>query len=254
VGQRVVGHYGWRTHTIGRREQDGGRGFKAAYVLQDTAGLPASAGVGILGMPGMTAYFGTIDYLQPKSGETLVVNAAAGAVGSVVGQIGKLLGCRVIGYAGDDEKLAWLKNELKFDHVFNYKKVDLAQSLKEAAPKGVDCFFDNVGGTFAVTVMQQMNPLGRVCCCGAIASYNATQASMIPDVFQFINGNELIIRGFMASRTYKNWPAGLEQMRKWIKEGKVKFRETVVDGFDHMPQGFIDLLAGKNFGKMVVKI
>jgi len=254
VGKQVMGNFGWRTHSIGRHEEDSVAGWKAAYILPDLAGLPASAAVGVLGMPGMTAYFGTLEYCLPKAGETFVVNAAAGAVGSTVGQLAKLMGCRVIGYAGDDEKLAWLKNELKFDYVFNYKKVDLAQSLKEAAPKGVDCFFDNVGGIFAVTVLAQMNKQGRVCSCGSISGYNALEKNMIPDFFQLIGGKELVIRGMSVSRFYTRWPQAIKQMCEWIREGKIKFRETVMDGFESTPQALIDILAGKNFGKMVVKV
>jgi prostaglandin reductase 1 len=248
VGKKVVGHFGWRTHTISKAGDEA-----EPYLMPDMYGLPNSAAVGLLGMPGMTAYFGLKECCEPKPGETLVVNAAAGAVGSAVGQIGKILGCKVIGYAGDDDKLQWLKNELGFDHVFNYKKVDLAKSLKEAAPNGVDCFFDNVGGTFAITVYEHMNQFGRICQCGSISSYNNTKVNMVPEFLGIFTFKELCLRGFYVSRTFPKWPEANKIMGQWIKEGKLKFRETVVDGFENMPQAFMDLLDGKNVGKMIVK-
>jgi len=253
VGKRVVGHFGWRSHTVVNTAKQSAEDLSPPYILPDLSGLPASAGIGLLGMPGMTAYFGLLNCCQPKSGETLVVNAAAGAVGSTVGQIGKILGCRVIGYAGDDAKVDWLKNELGFDEVFNYKKVDLNKSLKEAAPKGVDCFFDNVGGKFALTVYNHMNQFGRICQCGSISSYNDTQQSMVPEFLHIFIFKELTLKGFYASSSVKGWPEAIKIMGQWIKEGKLKFKETVVDGFNNMPQALIDLLDGKNFGKMIVK-
>jgi len=253
VGKRVVGHFGWRTHTVVNPNKPASDLDSKPYVLPDVCGLPNSAAVGILGMPGMTAYFGLLNCCQPKAGETLVVNAAAGAVGSAVGQIGKILGCRVIGYAGDDAKVDWLKKDLGFDFAFNYKKVDLAKSLQEAAPKGVDCFFDNVGGKFALTVYPQMNQFGRICQCGSISGYNSTEVNMVPEFLHFFIFKELTLKGFYASSSVPKWPEAIKTMGQWIKEGKLKFRETVVDGFNDMPQAMIDLLEGKNFGKMIVK-
>jgi len=248
VGKRVVGNFGWRTHSI-VKATDGSQ----PYLMPDMAGLPASAAVGMLGMPGMTAYFGLIECCMPKPGETLVVNAAAGAVGSVVGQLAKIMGCRVIGFAGEDSKIEWLKNECGFDHVYNYKKVDLDKSLKEAAPNGVDCFFDNVGGQFAITVYQNMNQFGRICQCGAIQSYNNTKPTMVPEFLGTFVFKELSLKGFYVSRTFKEWPKAIRYMGEMIKQGKLKFKETVVEGFDNTPQALIDLLEGKNIGKMIVK-
>lgn len=246
VGTLVVGHFGWRTHTIAKDTD------ASVYKVPDLAGLPLSAAVGILGMPGMTSYFGLLECCQPKKGETIVVNAAAGAVGSVVGQIGKILGCTVIGYAGDDEKVKWLKEELGFDHAFNYKKVDLSKSLDEAAPKGVDCFFDNVGGEFAVTVYRHMNHWGRVCQCGAISGYNSTAPQMIPDFLFLLIFKEITLKGFYVSSYTAKYPEAMAKMAGWIKEHKLKHRETVYKGFEAMPRALIELLEGKNVGKAVI--
>jgi len=248
VGKRVVGNFGWRTHTISKSGDS-----SEPYLMPDMAGLPNSASIGLLGMPGMTAYFGLLECCQPKAGETVVVNGAAGAVGSVVGQIAKIMGCRVIGYAGEDSKIEWLKNECGFDHVFNYKKCDLDKTLKEAAPNGVDCFFDNVGGMFAVTVYQHLNHFARICQCGVISSYNNTKPAMVPETLGIFVFKEVTLKGFYVSRTFKQWPEAIKEMGQWIKEGKLKFKETVVEGFDNMPQALNDLLDGKNTGKMIVK-
>jgi prostaglandin reductase 1 len=248
VGKRVVGSFGWRSHTISKAGDE-----SQPYLVPDTAGLPVSAAVGLLGMPGMTAYFGLIECCMPKPGETVVVNGAAGAVGSAVGQLAKIMGCRVIGYAGEDSKLDWLKKECGFDHVFNYKTVDLAKSLKEAAPNGVDCFFDNVGGTFAITVYEHMNRFGRICQCGAIQSYNNTKPTMVPEFLSNFIFKELSLKGFYVDRTFKDWPKAIRYMGEMIKEGKLKFRETIVNDFENTPQALIDLLEGKNTGKMIVK-
>jgi len=253
VGRRIVGHLGWRTHTIVNPNQKGDDLSHTPYVVPDLGNLPNSAAIGLLGMPGMTAYFGLINCCVPKAGETLVVNAAAGAVGSAVGQIGKILGCRVIGYAGDDAKVDWLKKDLGFDHAFNYKKVDLDKSLKEAAPNGVDCFYDNVGGKFALAVYPHMNHFGRICQCGSISGYNSTQVNMVPEFLHFFIFKELTLKGFYASSSVPNWPKGIKTLSQWVKEDKLKFKETVTDGFNNMPQALIDLLEGKNFGKMIVK-
>jgi prostaglandin reductase 1 len=249
VGKRVVGHFGWRTHTIAKAGDEA-----MPYLVPDMNGIPLSACVGLFGLPGMTAYFGTNNCCQPKSGETLVVNAAAGAVGSTVGQIGKIMGCKVIGYAGEDSKVEWLKKDLGFDHVFNYKKVDLDKSLTEAAPNGVDCFFDNVGGVFATTVYKHMNRYGRICQCGSIGSYNDTDVKMIPDFYTNFFMKELTLKGYFFTTNFHQWPEAGKVMAEWIKQGKVKLRETVVEGFDNLPQTHIDLFNGKNTGKMIVKI
>lgn len=222
--------------------------------MPDFGDLPPSLGVGVLGMPGNTAYFGLLDICKPQAGETVVVTSAAGSVGSLVGQIAKIKGCHVIGFAGSDGKCKWLEEELGFDKVINYKKPNAAASLKEAAPKGVDCFFDNSGGTLSVTIIRQMNTNGRVAVCGAVSEYNATSDVTIPSPFGNIILQQLSLQGFIVYRYIDRWMEGIEQILKWIQEGKVKYHETLTEGFENMPQAFIDCLNGSNFGKAVVKV
>ena len=170
-GSQVVGNFGWRDLTITKVLPKEQMSIMTFHAMPDMKGLPDSYALGCLGMPGNTAYFGLSKICQPKAGETLVVSAAAGAVGSLVGQIGKIYGLKVIGYAGSDDKVEWLKS-LGFDHAYNYKTEDLPKTLKESAPQGVDCYFDNVGGEFAFHVTRAMNPFGRISLCGAISVYN----------------------------------------------------------------------------------
>ncbi|CAH1785498.1 unnamed protein product [Owenia fusiformis] len=245
-GELVVLQSGWRTHTISDGKTNGD------YKLPPMGDLSPSLGCGSVGMPGMTAYFGFLELCQPKAGETVVVSGAAGAVGSLVGQIAKLKKCKVIGYAGTDAKCKWLKEELGFDHAFNYKTKDIGQSLKEAAPEGVDCYFDNVGGMTAVTVMNHMNLFGRIANCGSISSYNDTEVATGPYIFALMVRQQLRSEGFNVLRWRDSWPKGLMQMIEWIKEGKVKVREHVTYGFEKMPEAFMGMLRGENTGKAVV--
>lgn len=213
-------------------------------------------GLGYLGMPGNTAYFGLIEICQPKPGETVVVSGAGGAVGSAVGQIAKLMGCRVIGFAGSDEKCDWLTNELGFDVAINYKKGDMKKALREAAPDGVDCYFDNVGGHLSSVIINSMAFFGRIAVCGAIASYNLARADWPkiehpqPDFVY----RQIKMEGFTYVRYWDRWMEGIAQMYKWILEGKIKNYETVTDGFENMPNAFIEMLRGSNYGKAVVKV
>merc|ERR550519_3028982 len=227
-----------------------GRVMKAA----DMGSLSKSLLLGACGMPGNTAYFGLLEICKPKAGETVVVSGAAGAVGSLVGQIAKIKGCKVIGYAGTDEKCKWLK-ELGFDHAFNYKKSDVTESLKTAAPKGVDCYFDNVGGEMTVAVLNAMNTRGRASICGAISHYNEVGGySKTTDILPLCIFKELMVEGFLVGRWKgPQWVEGIKAMAGWVASGKIKVRETVVDGFDKMPQALMGLFTGDNTGKMVVK-
>lgn len=170
VGAFMVGSFGWRSHTI--INPDVKDPEANSYLLPSLGKLPVSLGIGYLGMPGNTAFFGLLELCQPKAGETVVVTGAAGAVGSLVGQIAKLKGCRVVGFAGTDEKCQWLEKELGFDKAINYKKGNMRAALLEAAPKGVDCYFDNVGGELSSIIINQMNLFGRIAVCGSISSYN----------------------------------------------------------------------------------
>ncbi|CAD7078562.1 unnamed protein product [Hermetia illucens] len=221
--------------------------------LDDFEGLPYSLGVGYLGMPGSTAYFGFLEICKPKAGEVVVVTGAAGVVGSLVGQIAKIKGCKVIGFAGSDEKCIWLKEELGFDYAFNYKTCDVGKSLNEAAPTGVDCYFDNVGGEISSMIMSKMNKYGRISVCGSISVYNDTKIPLAPVVQPYFISNELKMEGFLVHRWKDRFSEAVKAVRDWIKEGKVKYRETATKGFENMPQAFMDMLKGKNLGKAVVQ-
>merc|ERR1719348_1015933 len=211
--------------------------------------------LGACGMPGNTAYFGLLEICRPQKGETVVVSGAAGAVGSLVGQIAKIKGCHVIGFAGTDDKCEWLK-ELGFDYAFNYKKSGVAESLAEAAPNGVDCYFDNVGGEMSVAVIEAMNVRGRVAVCGGISHYNEVGGySKVTDILPLTIGKQIRMEGFLAHRwAGKRWGEGVQAMAGWIVKGDIKPRETVVDGFENMPQAFMGLFTGANTGKMIVKV
>jgi len=252
VGTQLVGNFGWRNLTIytpGDVEN-----FETAYKMPDMKGLPDSYALGSIGMPGNTANFG-LRLCEPKKGDVLVVSAAAGAVGSIVGQIAKLKGLTVIGFAGEDDKVEWLKKDLGFDHAFNYKKVNLHETLQKYAPKGVDCYFDNVGGDFTYNVIRNMKQFGRISLCGAVSYYNndPTKPTLVPLDYGSLIYKQIRMEGFMVLRWQSEWFQGLEQLRDWILEGKIKVSQTVKEGFDQMPQAFIELLEGKNTGKMVVK-
>merc|ERR1719187_2195046 len=195
--------------------------------------------LGVCGMPGNTAFFGLTEICRPQKGETVVVS---GAVGSLVGQIAKIKGCTVIGFAGTDDKCEWLK-ELGFDYAFNYKKSGVAESLKEAAPNGVDCYFDNVGGEMSATIMAAMNTRGRVAVCGAISHYNEKGGySKVTDVLPLCIFKELCVEGFLVGRwAGERWVEGIKAMAGWIGQGQIKPRETVIEGFEKMPQAFMGL-------------
>ncbi|KAF6211402.1 hypothetical protein GE061_011914 [Apolygus lucorum] len=254
-GDLVVGHLGWASHSVVNPDQVKSFGGEVAkpYILPDLGGVSPSTGLGVLGMPGNTAWFGLTKLCQPKPGETLVVTGAAGAVGSLVGQIGKILGLKVIGFAGTDEKVQWLEDDLKFDRAFNYKTVSVTEALKEAAPEGVDCYFDNVGGEMSSDVMNQMNTYGRVAVCGSISAYNATTPVLAPIVQPTIITKQLTLTGFVSSRWKDCWFEGIQQMLHFIQEDKLVVRESIVEGFEKMPDAFISLFTGDNTGKVVVK-
>lgn len=256
VGARVVSHKGWCDYYIAKPSAPTSNPMDKIYKLPNLKGLRESMGVGYVGMPGATAYFGLLELCQPQSGETVVVTGAAGAVGSLVGQIAKIKGCTVIGFAGSDDKVEWLEKDLGFDKALNYKTVDIATALKEAAPNGVDCYFDNVGGEISSIIMNQMNDNGRVSVCGSISSYNddpskMPKASILQPV---VVGKQLKIEGFLVPRWASRWPEAFADLVKWIKEGNIRTREHVTEGFDKVYDAFVGMLAGENFGKAVVKV
>merc|ERR1712215_448775 len=249
-GSTIIILAGWVERGIVNPDKMGsGRCRKAA----DMGSLSKSLLLGACGMPGNTAYFGLLEICKPKAGETVVVSGAAGAVGSLVGQIAKIKGCNVIGYAGTDEKCKWLK-ELGFDEAFNYKKVGVAESLSKAAPKGVDCYFDNVGGEMTAAVMSLMNTYGRVAVCGAISHYNDVGGySKVTDILPLCVFKELKVEGFLVPRWIERWMEAVTAMAGCIMKGDIKARDTVVEGFEKMPIAFMGLFTGDNTGKMVVK-
>lgn len=245
VGDMVTGMLAWKQF----QTNDGTTISKIAK-----SDINPSAYLGVLGMTGLTAYLGLTEIGKPKSGETLVVSGAAGAVGSVVGQIGKILDCDVLGIAGGAEKVNMLKSDFGFDAGLDYKNTqNMQMAIKEAAPNGVDVYFDNVGGEISDAVLANINKFGRVPVCGAISSYNDTTVETGPRVQPILIKNSVLMQGFIVSNYADKFPDAIKQLSQWLKEGKLKYSETVVNGFDQIPQAFIDLFAGKNKGKMIVK-
>jgi NADPH:quinone reductase len=241
----VVGYWGWQDHAVA----------PAAGLQKLNPQLaPLSTALGVLGMPGMTAYFGFLEICHPKAGETVVVSAAAGAVGSLVGQIARIQGCRAIGIAGTEDKIKYIVNDLGFDGAFNYKTTsDYVASLRELCPQGIDCYFDNVGGAISDAVFVLLSPFARVSVCGQISQYNLLAPEQGPRLLGQILVRQLKVEGFIVTRFLERWREGLAQMAQWITEGRIKYHEHIVEGFEKTPRAFIDMLEGKNTGKMLVK-
>jgi leukotriene B4 12-hydroxydehydrogenase/15-oxo-prostaglandin 13-reductase len=245
VGSVIVGNLPWQQFNVADAQT-------VNQVPADKA--PASYFLGLLGMPGLTAYFGLLDICQPKAGETVVVSGAAGAVGMIVGQLAKIQGARVIGTAGSDEKVAYLK-ELGFDEAINYKTTpDIAEALAAAAPNGIDCYFDNVGGAITDAVYDQLNKHARIALCGQISTYNATEAPVGPRPEGKLLKTSTKLQGFIVSDYLDRWPEGVKQLTEWYAQGKLKGEETVTEGFDQIPAAFLGLFKGENTGKAVVKV
>ncbi|KAK9688574.1 N-terminal domain of oxidoreductase [Popillia japonica] len=254
VGKYVVGAFGWRSHSIAKDDVPRTE-WNVPHIVNIDESLPLSLALGVLGMPGNTAYFGLLEICKPQAGETVVVSGAAGAVGSIVGQIAKIKGCKVIGIAGSDEKGQWLKS-LGFDSVINYKTQDIRKALAEAAPNRVDCYFDNVGGETSSIVLQHMNKYGRIAVCGAISGYLSKDMTVYPkatSVQRPMISFELTMRGFLVNQFLDKWDEAIAQNQKWVKEGKLKYKETVFEGFDNMLKALIGVLKGENTGKAIVK-
>ncbi|MES2760135.1 MAG: NADP-dependent oxidoreductase [Pseudomonadota bacterium] len=243
VGDKVVGMAGWAEMGV----SDGSMLRKV-----DTSQVPLSAYLGVAGMPGMTAWYGLNQIMDPKPGETVVVSAASGAVGSVVGQLARLKGCRVVGIAGGKEKCAYVVDELGFDACVDYKAGNLSADLAAAAPDGVDAVFENVGGPVLDASLARMNAFGRIAVCGYIAGYNGEDVPL--HNFNSVLTNRLSIRGFIVSEHLEFWPTGLAELAELVAGGKLKYRETVAHGLAAAPDAFIGLLKGKNFGKQLVKL
>lgn len=247
VGDKVLGNLDWQLYNV--------VSDVSVQKLDDTS-VPLSAYLSVLGMTGLTAYFGLLDIGKPKEGETVVVSGAAGAVGSTVGQIAKIKGARVVGIAGSDEKIDYLVNELGFNKGINYKTTEnLHKALKEACPNGIDVYFDNVGGKISDEVIRMLNDFARIAQCGAISSYNANPNEDIgPRIQPKIVKTRSLIKGFIVSDYSDRFDEGRRDLMKWFSEGKLKYEETITEGFENVPKAFLNLFAGKNLGKQLVKV
>ncbi|CAJ0901339.1 Putative NADP-dependent oxidoreductase YfmJ [Ralstonia sp. LMG 32965] len=247
VGDSVVGMFGWQEVGV-----SDGRGIQKV----DTRHIPLSAYLGSVGMPGVTAWYGLNKIMHPKPGQTVAVSAASGAVGSVVGQLAKLKGCRVVGFAGGKEKCDYVVNELGFDACIDYKAAkdpkELYKMLKEATPDGIDSYFENVGGAILDAVLSRMNAFGRIAMCGMIAGYDGQPLPLQNP--QLILVSRLTIEGFIVSEHMDVWPEALRELGGFVAQGKLKFRESVAQGLASAPEAFMGLLKGKNFGKQLVKL
>jgi hypothetical protein len=250
TGDIVLGYGGWQTYHVARA---GGTPGPFGPLKLDPKVAPVSTALGVLGMPGMTAYVGLLDLGQPKAGETVVVSAAAGAVGSIVGQLAKIKGCRAVGVAGSQSKCDYVVTELGFDACVSYRSPDLATALKDTCPRGIDVYFDNVGGDVLRAVLGLVNPFARIPLCGLISQYNATEMPPGPNLAPFLF-NRITLRGFIVSDHVDRLPSFLADMAGWVRGGRIKYREDVVEGLDQAPRAFIGLLRGENFGKMLVKM
>ena len=243
VGDKVVGMLGWSE-----------MGVSDGVLLKkvDTTHIPLSAYLGTVGMPGMTAWYGLMQIIKPKAGDTIAVSAASGAVGTVVGQLAKQLGCRVIGIAGGKEKCDYVVNELGFDACIDYKGGNLYKDVKAAAPNGIDGLFENVGGVVMDSVLARMNPYGRIALCGLISGYDGEPMPIHNT--RVILSMRLTMQGFIVSEHMDLWPQGLTEIGTLVATGKIKYRETIADGLAAAPEAFLGLLRGKNFGKQLVKL
>ena len=243
VGDKVVGMLGWTE-----------MGVSDGVLLKkvDASVIPLSAYLGAVGMPGMTAWYGLTQIIQAKAGDTIAVSAASGAVGSVVGQLAKLRGCRVIGIAGGKEKCDYVVKELGFDACIDYKAVNLFKDVKAAAPDGIDGLFENVGGVVMDAVLARMNPFGRIALCGLISGYDGDPMPIHNT--RVILSMRLTMQGFIISEHMDLWPQGLAELGGLVASGKLKFRESIADGLAAAPEAFLGLLRGKNFGKQLVKL
>lgn len=241
-GDKVLTQLGWQLYGVAKD--------LTRIERQDIA---LSYYLGILGMPGMTAYFGLKEIGQPKAGETLVVSAASGAVGSVVGQLARLWGCRAVGIAGGAQKCEYVTRELGFDACVDYKAGNLRRDLGEACPKGVDVYFDNVGGEILDTLLARMNLFGRVVVCGLISDYNSAEPYAIRNM-RAILVNRLKLQGMIVFDWKARYGEALAALGGYLAQGKLKYRESVLEGLDSAPQGLIGLLKGRNFGKQLVKL
>ena len=242
AGDKVLTQLGWQLF-----------GAAKDLIKIEASGAPLSYYLGILGMPGMTAYFGLKEIGQPKPGETVVVSAASGAVGSVVGQLAKIAGCRAVGIAGGREKCDYVTRELGFDACVDYKAGDLGEGLKAACPNGIDVYFENVGGEMLDTILAQMNLFSRLVVCGMISQYNVTEPYGVKNL-RYVLTNRIRVQGMIVFDWKDRYGEALSALAGHLSQKKLKYRESVVQGLENAPRGLIELLQGKNFGKQLVKL
>lgn len=244
AGEWVVGRLGWQEYA----RADTGRVRKI-----DVSAAPASWYLGILGMPGVTAWIGLVEIAQPRAGETVVVSAASGAVGSVVGQLARMQGCRAVGIAGGPAKCSWVRNDLQFDACVDYKAGRLYEDLRAAVPSGIDVDFENVGGEVFDTVLCCLNPFSRIALCGMVSLYDTAQPYAAKNLRALLV-NRVRLQGFIVSERMELWPRALGELTAWVKAGRLKYRESVAEGLENAPRALLGVLTGHNFGKQVVKL
>jgi NADPH:quinone reductase len=245
-GDVVTGQLGWQLYSVAQAEE---------LRKVDPNLAPVTTALGVLGMPGLTAYFGLMDIGKPREGETVVVSGAAGAVGMTVCQIAKIKGCRVVGIAGSDEKNEYLEHELWVDSTINYKTVvDMKQALKDACPNGVDIYFDNVGGDVSDAVLPFINKAARIIICGQISLYNLEQPDVGPRPQPYLLVKSALMQGFIITDYAPRFAEGVKQLGQWLREGKMKYAENIVAGFENTPRAFLGLFSGENLGKQLVRV
>jgi NADPH:quinone reductase len=242
----VEGMLGWQEYAVAQAK---------SLRKIDPAAAPITTALHVLGMTGLTAYFGLLDICRPQPGETVVVSGAAGAVGSPAGQIARIKRCRVIGIAGSNQKIRFLTRDLAFDGGFNYKETpDYSAKLKELCPNGIDIYFDNVGGVITDEVIRQLNTRARIAVCGQISQYNATEPEMGPRWLGQLVAKQAKAEGFLVMQFAERFDEGLKQLANWLRERKIQYREDIVEGLENAPEAFIGMLQGNNIGKRLVKV
>jgi len=244
-GDIVEGPLGWQEYAISDESR---------LRMVDQGLGPLSTALGVLGMPGMTAYFGFLHVGQPRPGDTVVISAASGAVGQVVGQISKIMGCRTVGIAGSQEKIDYIVNALGFDAGINYKTENLESALMAACPLGVDVYFDNVGGVVSDAVYEQLNVFSRIAVCGQISQYNAEEPEPGPRNLALLVRRQARAEGFLVGQFSNRFEEGRQRIAGWMKDGRIKYKEDVTVGLENAPRAFIGLMQGENFGKLLIKV
>ncbi|MCL0028814.1 NADP-dependent oxidoreductase [Dehalococcoidia bacterium] len=245
VGDIVEGGLGWQEYALSN-------GVNLRKV--DLALGPMSTALGVLGMPGITAYFGMLDIGLPVPGDTVVVSAAAGAVGQLAGQIARISGCRVVGIAGTGEKVDFIVDELRFDHGINYKTEDVTEALAMVCPSGVDVYFDNVGGSVTDAVLQHINDGARISVCGQISQYNLEEPELAPRSMGLLITKQARMEGFLVGKFASRSEEARHRMANWIQSGQLRYREDVVSGLENAPAAFIGMMKGENFGKLLIQV